>query len=146
MAAREPAIEVHTADPGVMATIRNGHVRCSEFPVIIITSNAEREFPSAFLRRCLRFDMKAPDEATLANMVAAHFADRADEHMMELVHDFMEYRRIRGGLAAEQLLNAVYLATSGAHTADSSWHHLLDMVWQRLGDGAVGMNDEVVAE
>jgi MoxR-like ATPase len=136
VSARESNVKVHTADPKVMATIREGHVRCREFPVIIITSNAEREFPPAFLRRCLRFAMKEPDEGRLANMVAAHFAGRADEHLREMVHEFLEHRRARGGLAADQLLNAVHLATSGAYTADKSWQQLLDLIWQRLGEVA----------
>src|SRR5918999_99133 len=132
VSAQEPTVQVHTADPGVMATIQEGHVRCREFPFIIITSNAERDFPTPFLRRCLRFEMEEPDEDRLANMVAAHFANRAGEHVRTMVTDFLEHRHARGGLAADQLLNAVHLATSGVHTADGSWQRLLDVVWQRL--------------
>ncbi|MGI8335624.1 AAA family ATPase [Actinomadura scrupuli] len=137
VSAREPSVKVNTADPGVQATIVDGHVQCHAFPLIIITSNAEREFPSAFLRRCLRFDMGEPDEDRLANMVVAHFADEADEHLSEMVYEFLEHRRLHGALAADQLLNAVFLATSGAHTADGSWQRLLGLIWQRLTHEAV---------
>jgi MoxR-like ATPase len=137
ISAREPRVQVHTADPKVMATIELGHVRCRAFPLIIITSNGEREFPAAFLRRCLRLTMKEPDENRLADMVSAHFSERPDESTSEMIREFLEYRQVYSGLAADQLLNAVFLATSGARTPDSSWEQLLDLIWQRLSVEAV---------
>jgi MoxR-like ATPase len=130
--AREPHVRVHTADPEEMATIHGGQVRCRAFPLIIITSNGEREFPPAFLRRCLRFTMHEPDENNLADMVTAHFKNSPDERATVMIRNFLEYREVHSGLAADQLLNAVFLATSGAQTLDSSWEKLLDLVWQRL--------------
>jgi MoxR-like ATPase len=130
--AREPRVRVHTADPEVMATIERGQVRCRAFPLVIITSNGEREFPAAFLRRCLRFTMEEPDENRLAGMVAAHFSDRPEESTSEMIHEFLEYRQVHSGLAADQLLNAVFLATSGVRTPESSWERLLDLIWQRM--------------
>ncbi|MEW2355984.1 MoxR family ATPase [Spirillospora sp. NPDC029432] len=146
ISSREPTVKVHTADPEVRASVRNGHIRCQAFPVIIITSNAEREFPPAFLRRCLQFHLREPDEERLASMIAAHFADRADEHSLEMVYEFLTHRRLHGGLAADQLLNAVYLATSGAHTAGASWQRILDLLWQRLDQGQHEGRPEAVAE
>jgi MoxR-like ATPase len=136
VAAREPEVDVHTSDSKEMAAIAEGHVRCRAFPMIIITSNGEREFPPAFLRRCLRFTMDEPDENGLADMVAAHFTERSGEHAAQMIHDFMEYRQVHRELAADQLLNAVFLATSGARTTDSSWGRVLDLVWQRLSSDA----------
>ena len=54
----------------------DGWVRCptAAFPLVIMTSNGEREFPPAFLRRCLQLDMQLPDEDKLARIVAKHFA------------------------------------------------------------------------
>jgi MoxR-like ATPase len=132
ISAREPTVNVYTADPDVQAEIARGRVRCRAFPVIVITSNGEREFPAAFLRRCLRLTVKEPDETRLADMVAAHFAERSDDPTRKLIRHFMEYRRAKSGLAADQLLNAVHLATSGAQTEDKNWERLLDLVWQRL--------------
>ena len=43
-----------------------GRVRCRAFPIVVITSNGEREFPPAFLRRCLRLEMAAPEHEQLA--------------------------------------------------------------------------------
>jgi len=130
--AREQEVIVHTADPGGTAVIQDGQVRCRAFPMIVITSNGEREFPPAFLRRCIRLEMDDPDEERLASMVAAHFADGADEHSAELIRNFLEHRSVQGSLAADQLLNSVFLATSGCYTADESWDRLLDLIWQRL--------------
>ncbi len=129
---REPEVAVHIADPGERAIVTQGQVRCRAFPMIVITSNGEREFPPAFLRRCIRLEMADPDEERLADMVAAHFAERAGEHTAALIRDFLAYRGVHGSLAADQLLNSVFLATSGSYAADATWDRLLDLVWQRL--------------
>jgi MoxR-like ATPase len=39
-------------------TIKGGRIICKEFPLVILTSNGERDFPPAFLRRCLRLNMR----------------------------------------------------------------------------------------
>lgn len=132
ISARAPKVDVYTADPDVQVEISKGRVRCRAFPVIIITSNGEREFPAAFLRRCLRLTVKEPDETRLADMVAAHFAERSDERTRQLIQHFMEYRRTKSGLAADQLLNAVHLAASRSQIEDANWERLLDLIWQRL--------------
>ncbi|MEU6040931.1 MoxR family ATPase [Actinomadura sp. NPDC047616] len=134
--AREPVVTVHTADPGGTAEIVRGHVRCRAFPLIFITSNGERDFPPAFLRRCLLYTMKEPDEARLADMVSAHFTDSSDERTRQLVRRFLEYRRSQGRLAADQLLNAAYLTSSGRHIPGDEWERVLDLVWQRLNPEA----------
>jgi MoxR-like ATPase len=129
--ARAPEVTVHTADPGHTATVREGIVRCHEFPLVIITSNGEREFPPAFLRRCLRMKMEDASADKLAAMVAAHFPADTAADSRELVQKFLAHRRVAGPLAADQLLNAVHLRTSGAFTA-GNWEGLLDAVWDRL--------------
>jgi MoxR-like ATPase len=53
-------------------TVHRGKVQCTEFPFIVMTSNEERDFPAAFLRRCIRFSMPAPDEDTIRDIVRAH--------------------------------------------------------------------------
>lgn len=136
LSAREPVVKVHTADPDRWAEITRGHVRCREFPLIFITSNGEREFPPAFLRRCMLYKMKEPDETLLANMVSAHFAEPSDEQTRQLVRKFMEYRRSQERLAADQLLNAAYLTSSGRQIPADDWAHVLDLVWQRLKEEA----------
>jgi MoxR-like ATPase len=85
-----------------------------------MTSNAEREFPPAFLRRCLQLEMRAPDDEELVEIVKAHLyaADSADapaypavaKQVAALVRQFIERRDKKNEeLAADQLLNVVYL-------------------------------------
>jgi MoxR-like ATPase len=130
---RMPEVEVFTADPDVTATITAGRVRCRAFPVVVITSNGERDFPPAFLRRCLRLEMRNPDIRQLTAMVAAHALDPADEHRSRIIEDFVSRSEAHGGLPADKLLEAVYLATSGAYGQNTdSWPRLVDALWRQL--------------
>lgn len=131
---RSPGVSVFTDDPEVTATIIGGRVRCLAFPIIVISSNRERDFPAAFLRRCLRLEMRDPSPGQLAAIVAAHLADSSDsEPRKRLVQQFVERRKASGGLPADKLLDAVYLATSGAYReGDLSWPQLVDALWRQL--------------
>ncbi len=125
-------VEVRTADPGHTAVVRGGTIRCHAFPVVVITSNGEREFPPAFLRRCTRLDIPDLGAERLAALVAAHFPVHSAE-FAALVARFEQRRAQVGGLAADQLLNAVHLAASGASSGDqAAWEELLEAVWHRL--------------
>jgi MoxR-like ATPase len=125
-------VEVHTADHGGTATVRGGLVRPHAFPIVVITSNGEREFPAAFLRRCIRLAIADPDVERLAALVAAHFPAGGPAHR-DLVTAFAERRAQVGALAADQLLNAAHLATSGAAGGDpAAWNELLETVWHQL--------------
>lgn len=87
----------------------------SQFPVIVLTSNGEREFPPPFLRRCVRFSMPDPDDEQLARVVAAHLGELAEDvrgAINELIGTFASrIERTGEVLATDQLLNAVYLVT-----------------------------------
>jgi MoxR-like ATPase len=68
-------VEVRTYD-GIDVPIINGRVGCQNFPLIILTNNGERDFPPAFLRRCLRLNMPYdPDAKALKDIVKAHLGD-----------------------------------------------------------------------
>lgn len=89
--------------------IANGQVKCCEFPIVIMTSNGEREFPPAFYRRCLRVRMPYPNEKSLASIVRSHFDDHSQWDQVEsLIKEFVgtDYRLAHR--ATDQLLNAVY--------------------------------------
>jgi MoxR-like ATPase len=128
-------ITVLTDDPGRSAVVEAGVIRCAEFPVVIITSNGEREFSPAFLRRCVRLTVREPDGDKLHALVRAHFG--TDAQFTELVRRF-ELRRDQGAeLAADQLLNAIHLAAAGAlDDAPRSVDELLGAVWQTLAPGS----------
>ncbi|MET7937514.1 MoxR family ATPase [Streptomyces sp. NPDC005322] len=131
-----PEVIVHTADPGRTAPITEGLVTTRSFPIVIMTSNGEREFPEAFMRRCLRFDIPDPGPEALGELVAAHFADQLGHMHDRLVQDFMTRSEQVNGLAADQLLNAAHLATSGAYTHaegdDAEWRAVLSAIWHPL--------------
>ncbi|MEU2133803.1 MoxR family ATPase [Streptomyces sp. NPDC018352] len=125
-------VHVQTDDPDETASVTRGRVRCSEFPVVVITSNGERDFPPAFLRRCVRLDLPEPDEQRLREIVAAHLGPDALNDMDDLLREFLG-RRAAGELATDQLLNAVFLRKGGVNLDAGS---LLQAVLHRLG-GAV---------
>ncbi|MFL3870559.1 MoxR family ATPase [Streptomyces griseobrunneus] len=125
-------VYVRTDDPNAPAPVIRGRVRCREFPVVIITSNGEREFPPAFLRRCVRLDLPEPDEERLRNIIAAHLGHEALHDIDDLLEEFLG-RRAPGELATDQLLNAVFLRKGGI---DLEAGRLLDAVLHQLG-GAV---------
>jgi MoxR-like ATPase len=99
--------------------IEKGHVRSHAFPFVVLTSNGEREFPPAFLRRCLRLELSPPGEKKLAQIIQAQFkfSDEQMEKIKEHISLF-ESRRTEGDLAPDQLLNAIYLTTKGVGKDD----------------------------
>ncbi|WLW58475.1 AAA family ATPase [Streptomyces sp. YU58] len=138
---RHPRVTVMAEDPGSSAEITDGIVKCRAFPVVVITSNGEREFPPAFLRRCLRLRMPDPDRPQLVDMVMAHLQMAASHEggsapADDLIDQFLRNSQERGGLAIDQLLNAVFLATSGRFPGgEEALEDLVDALWHRL-DGA----------
>lgn len=130
---RQPEVTVHTADSQRTAMVRDGRIACHAFPIVIMTSNGEREFPPAFLRRCLQLRIENPDEEQLAAIVAGHLVGENGEHRDRLIREFAERSKAEGGLPTDRLLDAVYLATSGAYQPDQeAWPRLVDALWQRL--------------
>jgi MoxR-like ATPase len=106
-----PHVEVRTLD-GRKVVIENGVVRCAEFPVVVITSNQERDMPPAFLRRCLRIDLPRPDPEMLRAIVMKHLPSDQEADLADLLKKFDE-KREKGMLATDQLLNAFFLVTRG---------------------------------
>ncbi|MFF5981563.1 AAA family ATPase [Streptomyces olindensis] len=106
-------IEVLTADPHQRARVTRGLVRCTQFPLVVITSNGERDFPPAFRRRCLPLHLADPDETRLRQIVEGHLGAEALAEAGDLVQAFLAQRAL-GELATDQLLNAVFLRHGGA--------------------------------
>ncbi|MBP5895424.1 AAA domain-containing protein [Streptomyces sp. LBUM 1479] len=132
---REREVSVLTEDALGRAPITEGRVQCREFPVVVVTSNGEREFPPAFLRRCLRLELPIPGLDALATMVAAHFSTRVAEEARDVIAAFHERSVAHGSLAIDQLLNAVHLLTQGSPPPrDGRWDELMASVWRRLND------------
>jgi len=98
-------------------TVTRGRVRCRAFPFVVLTSNGEREFPPAFLRRCVRLKLRRPDREQLTDIVRAHLDTPAGE-AEHLIGRFLA-RAADGELATDQLLNALYLTGVAGLDADS---------------------------
>ncbi|WP_415940382.1 AAA family ATPase [Streptomyces sp. 039-1] len=126
-------VSVLTHD-GLSATVVDGRVRCREFPVVVMTSNDERDFPAPLLRRCIHLDMRTPNADRLAAMVQAHFGSASAEENEDIIERFLSASP--GGLrAADQLLNAIYLTQYSAQEDPVGRERLADLLMRPLGPG-----------
>jgi MoxR-like ATPase len=64
-------------------------------PIIIITSNNEKELPDAFLRRCFFHFIKFPDRNTLAEIVKVHFDDISESLLNDALNLFYQIRNVQ---------------------------------------------------
>ncbi len=65
-------------------------------PIIVITSNNEKELPDAFLRRCFFHYIKFPDQDTMAKIVDVHFPGLKKALLSEALNAFYKVRDVRG--------------------------------------------------
>jgi len=82
-------MEFHVYETGEM-------VRAKHRPVVIITSNNEKELPDAFLRRCFFHYIRFPDAETLAAIVRVHFPDIKGQLLTAALTQFYEIREVPG--------------------------------------------------
>jgi MoxR-like ATPase len=71
-------------------------VQARHRPIIIITSNNEKELPDAFLRRCFFHYIRFPDEATMRAIVGVHFPNLKRELLAEALTVFFDVRATPG--------------------------------------------------
>ena len=71
-------------------------VRASIRPIVIITSNNEKELPDAFLRRCFFHYIRFPDADTLAAIVEVHYPGIKKKLLSEALTRFFEIRETPG--------------------------------------------------
>ena len=69
-------------------------VQAKHRPVVIITSNNEKELPDAFLRRCFFHYIRFPDRETMEMIVKAHFPDIRRDLLREALNVFFEIREV----------------------------------------------------
>jgi MoxR-like ATPase len=82
-------MEFHVYETGEM-------VRAKHRPVVIITSNNEKELPDAFLRRCFFHYIRFPDAETLSAIVRVHYPDIKDQLLTAALTQFYELREVPG--------------------------------------------------
>jgi MoxR-like ATPase len=71
-------------------------VRAKHRPLVIITSNNEKELPDAFLRRCFFHYIKFPDKETMQSIVDVHFPNIKKDLLASALQSFFELREIPG--------------------------------------------------
>ncbi|MCP4699188.1 MAG: MoxR family ATPase [Gammaproteobacteria bacterium] len=121
--------------------IEHGKVLCKIFPLVIMTSNGEREFPPAFLRRCLQLEMRLPNREKLAEIVRVHLqiGKEHGEQVKELITRFLRERDDeKAELATDQLMNAVYLTLKNIDYKNRDKDSLLKALWTSLSASGGG--------
>ncbi len=71
-------------------------VKARQRPVVIITSNNEKELPDAFLRRCFFHYIRFPDKAEMQAIVQLHHPDLKESLLGEAMDLFFELRNVEG--------------------------------------------------
>ena len=71
-------------------------VRAKRRPIVIITSNAEKELPDAFLRRCVFHYIEFPDKDLMADIVRVHFDHLEEDLLRQAMAAFYWLRELRG--------------------------------------------------
>ncbi len=78
---------VYETDETIKAKIR---------PVVMITSNNEKELPDAFLRRCFFHYIRFPDEATMRQIIDVHYPGIKQKLVSEALRIFYDIRKVPG--------------------------------------------------
>ena len=115
------------------AQIENGRITCTAFPLVVMTSNGERDFPAPFLRRCLPLRMKSPTQEELTKIVIAHFNQNTaeQEKIQTLIKNFIDLQDEKT-LATDQLLNAIFMVTKGRIPATEGKRFVEDELVRQL--------------
>lgn len=126
--ANKPGIEVLADNGETVRVEKGGWIYCKSFPIIIITSNLEREFPPAFMRRCITIELTKPTETKLYEIVKRHFSEdkmsgEVEEHIKSYIQKF---RGAEKHLATDRLLNAVHLYIHTKETPGESLEKIIE--------------------
>ena len=127
----------------VPVEVRRVPVRCCQFPIVVMTSNDERDFSPAFKRRCLRITMPYPNAALLNTILRSHFNSISEdfwpshqEQIDSLIEDFKQKgNQDRHDLATDQLLNYIHLFSEDKRfrPSDEALAQLKPILLRRLG-------------
>ncbi|KIZ37098.1 AAA family ATPase, partial [Rhodopseudomonas palustris] len=71
-------------------------IKADKRPIVMITSNNEKELPDAFLRRCFFHYIKFPDQETMQKIVEVHFPGIKQRLVAEAMKIFFEVREVPG--------------------------------------------------
>lgn len=71
-------------------------IKATHRPIVVITSNNEKELPDAFLRRCFFHYIKFPDKKTMAEIVNVHYPNLKKKLLQEALEAFYKVRDVPG--------------------------------------------------
>lgn len=83
-------------------------IRAKNKPIVVITSNAEKELPDAFLRRCAFHYIDFPDEKLMRDIILAHYPDIEDKLVEQVLDAFFyvrEYFELKKKPSTSELLD-----------------------------------------
>jgi MoxR-like ATPase len=84
---------LHELDAMEFSVIETGRlVKARQRPIVVITSNAEKELPDAFLRRCVFHYIEFPEAELMEQIVAVHFPELGRELLLTALKRFYELR------------------------------------------------------
>ncbi|MGF6844164.1 MoxR-like ATPase [Paraburkholderia youngii] len=110
-----PSVKVQDFE-GNLVSVEGGRLKCRQFPFVVMTSNAEREFPAPFLRRCVRLKIDPPDTEQLLAIVRSHLEEYEDvlnfDEIGRLVALFDSEQKENQDVGTDQVLNAVFLSVA----------------------------------
>ena len=96
-------------------------VKAKQRPIVIITSNAEKELPDAFLRRCIFHYIDFPDAALMEEIVRTHYPDVEEnllKNAMEVFYSIRSLRDIRKKPSTSELIDWINALQIGGISAD----------------------------
>ncbi len=88
---------LHELDKMKFLVYETGEViSANKRPIVIITSNNEKELPDAFLRRCFFHYIQFPDHETLKKIINVHFPDIKKNLLQSALEIFFDIREVPG--------------------------------------------------
>ena len=88
---------LHELDKMKFLVYETGEViSANKRPIVIITSNNEKELPDAFLRRCFFHYIQFPDHETLSKIINVHFPDIKKNLLQSALEIFFDIREVPG--------------------------------------------------
>lgn len=96
-------------------------VKAKHRPIVIITSNAEKELPDAFLRRCIFHYIDFPDEALMEEIVRTHYPNVEEnllKNAMDVFYQIRSLKDIRKKPSTSELIDWINALQIGGISAD----------------------------
>jgi len=71
-------------------------IKAENRPIVVVTSNNEKELPDAFLRRCFFHYISFPDKDTMKQIINVHYPNLHETLLKEAMEVFFQFREIQG--------------------------------------------------